>query len=282
MGARKRRYNGMIKTNQATHEAAVSKKVFAKRLILSLFLTGVTYTASCVILLFISVFPPNNELFYTCQKEVVRVLYEMAKESVNAELQKIVPRSNLSIDGSWAQRRNSRTFILDVIDPISKKIVDFELLDKGSKYRKGNYQGPSNQMEAFAFNKTIERLMKNKNIAGIIKDGDTKLEKIIKNHHWNVSIYYDPNHLKKNFPTLFAKYNKLAGGALKGLKDKILAWINHCLYAKDLNPEEKREKFMTCFLHFIGNHSLCDKHDETTVWAHANDPKKNVTFYMIC
>ena len=179
----------------------------------------------------------------------------MAKESVQYEFSNLAPNSNISIDGSWTQRRNSKTFILDVIDIATKKIIDFVLLDKGSKFRTASYHGASNMMESYGFKSTIQHLMSNKNIVGLVKDGDVKLEKAIKDNNWNIKTYLDPNHLKKNFHTIFAKYNKYAHGELKGFKKKILAHINTVLYSNN-TPEEKRKLFLIILAFPRGFHSI--------------------------
>ena len=280
MPPRKKKIRGLDKHNSEEHEEAASLKEKAKRFAFSVIFTGVGFTAACILFLFNGIDPPSETLYYQVQKEVVKVLYDMARESVQNEFNKIVPGSNISVDGSWTHRRNSRTFILDVMDVATKKIVDFELVDKGTKKLPGNYEGPSNLMEAFAFNKTILRLMKNTNISGLIKDGDTKLEKIIKDHNWNVTIYLDPNHLKKNFPKLFKQFNKLANGSLTGLEHKILTHINAVLYS-NATSDEKREMFMNAFYHFLGNHTNCPEHKDTKTWKYANDPKKRDILFQL-
>ena len=269
----RKRMRAIIQRNKEEHEESLTKKDRAKRCVFSTLYTGVGYTAACILFLLNDIIPPSNNLFYQCQTEIVKVLLEMAKESAFEEAAKLQPGTTVSIDGSWTHRRNSRSFILDVIDPKTHKIVDFELVDKGSKFRRGNFNLSSNLMEAYAFNQSILRLMRNPNITGIIKDGDTKLEKIIANHHWNVSIYLDPNHLKKNWPKLFQQYNKLANNSMKGLKKKILAHINHVLYS-DGTPEEKRSLFMNSFYHFMGNHTFCEEKHDTPKWKFADDPAK--------
>lgn len=280
MGNTKHKYQGLKESNAEKKVEASDRKKKALLFALSLMISGVGYSAACILFLFNDIKPPSNRLFYKCQKIVVDVLFQMAKDSAEKEFQKLVPFSNISIDGSWTQRRNSRTFILDAIDARTKKIIGFELLDKGSKYRPGNYEGPSNMMEATAFTHMITKLISNKNITGLIKDGDTKLEKIIKQHKWNVTIFHDPNHLKKNWPKLYREYNKIANHTLTGLKTKILAHLNHVLYSEG-TPEEKREKFMNAFYHFLGNHSNCGAHDPTKPWKYSNDPKKRDVLFRL-
>ena len=87
-------------------------------------------------------------------------------------------------------------------------------------------------MEAEAFEYLLPKLMKCGKIRQIIKEGDTKLQSIIDKHGLKIQIKHDPNHLKKNWVNSFTKFNKLANGTLRGLKDKIMAHLNYCLYSK--------------------------------------------------
>ena len=102
----KKKLAGIFKTNKEKHEEKLTLKQKATRFVFSVLYTGLGYSAACLLFLFNDIVPPWNKLFYECQKEVVQVLVDLAKQSVAIEAGKIVPGSNVSIDGSWTQRRN--------------------------------------------------------------------------------------------------------------------------------------------------------------------------------
>ena len=124
-----------------------------------------------------------------------------------------------SIYGSWDHRRNGKVMILDLICEQTHKIVDYELVYKTFRKFTGNYEGPSNLMEAEAFKRMIPRLMQKGKIIELIKDGDVKISKIIQDYHWDVNLKNDPNHQLLYFDTLWNKWNKLYNGKLFGLKE---------------------------------------------------------------
>ena len=157
-----------------------------------------------------NIIPPSESAYYKAENNVVTTLLKMAQDEVNENLNNLEDNAIISLDGSWGTRRQSRTFILDAIDIATHKIVAFVLEDKGDK--ENPYKGASNMMEFAAFKKIAPILKATGKIRAIVKDGDTKFANIARNIGWNVSFIQDPQHLKKNFGTIFAKYNKLANG----------------------------------------------------------------------
>lgn len=255
-----KRANALKQFNKQRKDSAQMTITSVTRFVFSTFVFGLEFTNAAGFMLLNDVKPPSQSAFYKAEHEVVDVLLEMANEDVNKNLEALKEGAIITLDGSWRTKRNSRTFILDAIDVITKKIIAFVLIDKDDK--NNPYDGSSNMMEAAAFRKMIPKLMASGKISAIVKDGDTKLAGIAKEFGWDVTFLQDPQHLKKNFGTLFTKYNKIAGGKLKGYKQKIINHINYVLYSEK-TPDEKREMFLNIIQHFTGNHANCNHDDES-------------------
>ena len=271
MPPRPNKYKGIQQSNKKMKNWFKEKFDAAKRFIFTIYLTGISRVVGCLVLLLNGSEPPSEKLVTKAQTYVCNELYYLAQKSAEEALANLSDNAVVSIDGSWTNRRNSLTFILDVIDVTTKKIIAFEVLDKGENHRHGNYKGPSNLMEAEAFRRIIPKLMKTGKIKTLVKDGDTKLEKIIEKYNWSVQIHYDLNHRLKNWPNLFKTYNKLANGTLRGLKERVRGFLEVCLY-DNLTTAEKVEKFMNSYYHFLGNHTNCPNHGAGYQWPHRNDP----------
>lgn len=50
-------------------------------------------------------------------------------------------------------------------------------------------------MEVLTFRTILPRLMSNKNIVELVKDGDVEVDSILKKSGWKILIRPDPNHL---------------------------------------------------------------------------------------
>ena len=271
MPPRPDKYRGIRQAAKKKKATFKDKFEAAKRFIFTIYLTGISRVVGCLVLLLNGSDPPSQKLLTKAQTYVSNELYSLAQKSADEALENLQDDAVVSIDGSWTNRRNSLTFILDVIDISTKRIIAFEVLDKGENHRHGNYKGPSNLMEAEAFKRIVPKLMKTGKIKTIVKDGDTKLEKIIQKYNWSVQIHYDLNHRLKNWPNLFKTYNKLANGTLRGLKERIRSFLEVCLY-DNITTAEKVKKFMNAYDHFLGNHTNCPEHGDGYQWPHRDDP----------
>ena len=249
-----RRTRNLKKYNE-NHSASTAKKVIdATRFVFASIVFSLEFTAAAGFMILNNISPPSESAYYRAERNVVETLLKLAQESAKKKFDEMEDGTIISLDGSWGTKRNSRTFILDAIDITRKKIISFVLEDKDDK--KNPYKGASNMMEAVAFKKMARILKASGKIKAIVKDGDTKIASIAKDIGWNVSFISDPQHLKKNFGTIFSKYNKEAGGKLRGLKNKIINHINYVLYCNKTS-EAKKAIFLNIIQHFSGNHVNC-------------------------
>ena len=209
--------------------------------------------------------PPSIKEVEMYLPEVITALKSITDESVTKAWEEMPEKAIASIDGSWDHRRNGKIMILDLICEQTHKIVDYELVYKTVRKFIGNYDGPSNLMEAEAFKRMIPRLMKKGKITELIKDGDVKISKIIQDYHWGVNLKNDPNHQLLHFDTLFKKWNELCNGKLFGLKERLLSFL------KDVLTETKLQKWENVVNHFTGNHVNCPPHPISKLWAHSSD-----------
>ena len=82
---------------------------------------------------------------------------------------------------------------------------------------------------------------------------------------------YYPNHLLKNWPTIFKKFNKMANHSFRGLKPHIRAFLEVCLYS-NLTKSEKIKLFLNSYHHFLDHHENCPLHGPSFVWEHKDNP----------
>lgn len=247
-----------------------SKKKKDILFILSLFFTGFPYFTTAILFLLNGIIPPKYHEVKILLPEVIDALNKFAQISVENAWNDMPDHSVVTIDGSWNHKRCAKVFILDLICEQTHKIVDSEILYKTIGKYKGNYDGSSNLMESEAFKKMLPKLIANCKIDEIVKDGDLKISKIIKDSKWNVLVREDTNHKIINIDTIWNKWNSLCDGKLTGLKKRIVDFLTDVLYESS-STEAKLFKFQNAINHFRGNHLYCPSHKNSKVWGHRND-----------
>lgn len=258
MARRKNQVKGLMVSND---EKKTKKKVTQfniKMYVLALFATGLNFVPTQKFLALNNVVPPTERDYYSAQPEVIRTILDFARDEVYSHFTEISADGVVAIDGSWSTRRNAAFCIVDVICVATKKIVDFEIVNKKAKGLVANYDGPSNQMEAEGFRRMIPRLIKNANIKYEVIDGDVKLEKLITAANWSVTIVRDYTHKLKNLKTIFDKYNSECGGKLKGLWTRLECYLKQVLFDDATPVAEKVERWANCVAHYTGDHTHCD------------------------
>lgn len=228
------------------------------------------YSSAAIMFLLNGIIPPSLKEIELYAPDVMKALKEMASESVTKACEEMPSNAVVSLDGSWDHRRNGKIMILDLICEQTHKIVDYELVYKTIRKFTGNYEGPSNLMEAEAFKRMIPRLMKNNKIIELIKDGDVKISKIVQDFHWGVILKNDPNHQLLHFDTIWKKWNDLCNGKLFGLKERLLSYLKGILYETSTTTE-KLQKWENAINHFTGNHVNCPPHSIEKLWKHRDD-----------
>jgi hypothetical protein len=67
------------------------------------------------------------------------------------------PGSVIAFGGSWSHCRQAKDCIVGIIDYMTKKIVDYEIIQKAKRGRLGNHAGSSLGMEVEALLRLITR-----------------------------------------------------------------------------------------------------------------------------
>ena len=255
------------KSKQKRHMQAMTKSSITKTE--SLFRRGVRAAFFSIIagipfsvyyFLSLGEMPVSKEFFDQGMGFITEILLTEAQSSAEKYFLQMEPGAKLSYDASWSHRRQAKYCVGDFIDINSKKIVAFDFADKNKYDKRKNYDGASNLMESFIFKRLIPKLRNSQKVSTIIKDGDTKIENIIKDSGWNVNVINDVNHKLKNFHTSFAKINKKHNNCLRGFEKPLKKWLGHVLFSEN-SPNDKIGMWENSIQHFLGNHTLC-KHEK--------------------
>ena len=250
------------KAGKKSSEARRSMFLRGIRAALAAIACGLTFTSYCIITFFNANKPVSRYFFDAGMKFLTNILLDEAKASAAKYFEAMEVGANLSFDASWSHRRNAKLCVGDFIDIAQKKIVAFSFRNKLSGDEYNNYKGPSNMMEASVFEDLIPFLKNSEKIHSIIKDGDTKIEKLIKKYNWTVNVISDINHKYKNFHTSFHKINKRYNSTLRGIEKPLKDFLGYVLFS-NYTKEEKLAMWRNVVNHFTGDHSHCI-HDKMT------------------
>lgn len=223
-------------------------------------IAGIPFTIYYILSLVLGETPISKEFSDKGMEFMTELLLTEAQSSAEKYFSQMETGAKLSYDASWSHRRQAKYCVGDFIDIKSKKIVAFDFADKNEYDKRKNYNGASNLMESFIFKKTMPKLQNSQKVSTIIKDGDTKIENIIKESGWKVDIINDVNHKLKNFHTSFAQINKKHNNSLRGFEKPLKKWLGHILFSEN-SPNDKIGMWENSIQHFLGNHTLC-KHEK--------------------
>jgi hypothetical protein len=227
----------------------------ALRFAFSILVTGACYQQISQVMLWNDIIPPSETTFYRCQKIVFRHLETLARRSLNLAAMYLEPGTIIAFDGSWSHRRHAKECIIVVIQVGTNKIIDYEVVRQPKRGVRGNWEGSSQGMEVQGLKAIISRLKNNPNIAGYVHDNDSAASKAIRDAQWNITEYFDPNHVSKCYDR---RWDKAPKGALKGLGKKLKKWFNFLIHA-DLTDDQKKAYWANAVEHFKGNHKNCPK-----------------------
>jgi hypothetical protein len=148
--------------------------------------------------------------------------------------------------------------VVDFIDVLRGKIVDFEILQKGRGFVFGDYFGPSNGMEVEGVRRIIRRWQThepatNAKVSAYVHDRDAKTRKLLR-ELWNKPELLDPNHILKGFERKLGGYSEL-----RGLKSKLRRWFVFISKLEE-TQEEKRRLWLNSSNHYQGIHDACRPH----------------------
>jgi hypothetical protein len=204
----------------------------------SILVAGITYTAIAKFLLGIGVIPFSASAVYAAQVILVPGIVAFVKKICARNSAAMKENVTVGIDGSWNHCRNGSAQIIDMIDTDSGRVVDFEIVERASSRRQGNYKGSSNGMEAEAMRRMVRRWQDDQKVKTVITDQDSKLGKIIRDSHWSVEHEFNANHAKKSLDRYQERLLREQRQHLYGLGQGLKNWFDHVLHQPI--PREKK------------------------------------------
>ena len=215
--------------------------------------------------------PPTYKEMTEALNKLRQIFVKIARDCVDKEKKKMPKRSSVCVDGSWDHHNDGKLLVFDVICIQTKKIVDFEVEIRASQKRRGNTEVSGPALEGLAFRAILPRLMSNKNIVELIKDGDVEVESILKKSGWNILIRHDPNHLLIHFHDHFDKAVESHKNMFRGIADKVLKQLTYILY-EDTEKDVKFQKILD-MKNFILTKPLLKlgRSTKKQKWKYAND-----------
>ena len=90
---------------------------------------------------------------YATQKQIKEKIHQMARNCVDHYATQITTPRSLGFDGSWSHCRKAPQCFGCFMDLLSKKIVDYYVVEKSTKWSEGNYNGTSQGIETECFSK---------------------------------------------------------------------------------------------------------------------------------
>jgi hypothetical protein len=164
-----------------------------------------------------------------------------------------------------------------MIDADSGRVVDFEIVEKSSPTRRGNYEGSSNGMEVEAMRRMIGRWEDDEKVETIITDQDSKLAKVIRESAWDVTHEFDANHAKKSLDRYQEHLPKEQRQHLHGLGQRLKKWFNHVLHLP-IGREKRVEEWENAYNHYCGDHTRCaDPEHHGYRWRYEESPEGQAT-----
>ena len=247
-----KKHNHMLELKKCTKHVTETITNVSK-FVLSVILSGTTFAKASLLLTLNDVSAPSSSSFFRIQHKVTDVLVSMARTSCNYWKNLMQKGSTILFDGSWSQKREAPFCFVQIIDNTLRKIVDYEVVAKSFGKFKGNYNGPSNQMEGAALQTLFSRWKSNELIKSYVHDGDLKVNKIISNIGMKISELQDPGHKIKN---VMKKFDLLKLEKASALRPRLIRFA-HMLIKAPITIIEKQKYWVNAVKHFCGDHSGC-------------------------
>lgn len=242
-----------------------------KELALFVYITGSALTKAFFGFLALNIGVPCRAAFYKAYERIGKWFIRRAERSMKRARNTAKGDIAVGIDGQWNNARHGTHCYVTFVNQKSpqKEIIHTELVSKSNGNCKGNYKGPSNQMEVKGVKRGMKKLVAElkDRLVGYSHDRDNKTR--VSLEKYNLTEKIDPNHLKKG---LIREYNdlkpKIRGQRhpLLGVKDRLIRWF-YILLKKPITPEERKELWRKSEEHFINNP------DPKKRWAGGNNPE---------
>jgi hypothetical protein len=190
----------------------------AKRFVLSVIVNRVEFSQIEAIFVWNKILPPTKATFYNAQKELVGPICTRCETDCARRREVVNPGSIIAFDGSWSHRCQAKESIIVIIKYMTKKIVDYEIIQKANRGRPENYAGSSSGIEVEALRRLITRWKRNPKVVGYVHDCDSKASCALREAGWDIQEFFDPNHLREAYDR---KWAKLHPRHLRGLSGKL-------------------------------------------------------------
>jgi hypothetical protein len=135
---------------------------------------GAEFSQIEVVFLWNNILRPTKATFYNAQKELAGSIRAQCETDCARRREAMNPGSIIAFDGSWSHRHQAKECIVVIVDCMTEKIVDYQIIRKTKLGRPGNYAGSSSGMEIGVLRRLIARWKGNPKVLGHVHDCDLK------------------------------------------------------------------------------------------------------------
>lgn len=137
-----------------------------KRIVLATLASGMTYLAAFLFLTLLTGYIISKNEFYNAQKELSNIIEKESRNQIANIQQSLGKDIIVGLDGAWNHVRQGSCCIVTMIDIISKKIIDYEIVELLKHFVKGNANTYPKNLEAEGIRRLAIRWKNDKRIIG--------------------------------------------------------------------------------------------------------------------
>jgi hypothetical protein len=210
----------------------------ARRFAWSLIVEGARFEQQDRFLQWNDIDAPSKWAVYNALDSVCDGLVAMAMESCAKWRGLMADESAIGFDGSWSQRRNANHCFGAFVDPIQRKVVDFDTFSRGfGDYTvfAGDYEGTSKAMECEILRVLVHRWSDEPKVKYFVHDQDSSAMAILRQEGWKLEEKFDQNHVIKSWKAHFRRMRWIPVNqpgeklrqrdVLRGLQLPLLKWF---------------------------------------------------------
>ena len=246
--------------------------VSARRLAFAILVEGGQPEQVAAILQWCGLTVPPMKTVYDEMRGICRRITQMARNSMRAKREQLLPNTIVSFDGSWDHRRNGKRCLFSVMNAQTGAIIESVVLSKKPNSPSQILCEESNLMEAKGLEAAVETLRNIPEIVAYVHDNDAKARKIIRQAGWEIREFLDPGHCLKSFDRKLQNFEKKNDFILKGIEGNLRHWV-WILISIPYSIEQKVQLWQNTVNHMCGDHSHCLPHPPmAVVWDKATTP----------